>query len=57
MHYLSNIYIKLYVCKKDCSGMTFIFASLIELAMIGFMSRNEGQIIISQFLKRVSIIF
>ncbi|VDN58734.1 unnamed protein product [Dracunculus medinensis] len=34
------------------SGMTFIFASLIELAMVGFMSRNEGQIIISQFLKR-----
>ncbi|VDN34484.1 unnamed protein product [Gongylonema pulchrum] len=25
------------------SGMTFIFASLIELAMIGFMSRYEGR--------------
>ncbi|EJD76102.1 ACC-1 protein, variant [Loa loa] len=25
------------------SGMTFIFASLIELAMVGFMSRHEGQ--------------
>uniref|UniRef100_A0A914RU35 Neurotransmitter-gated ion-channel transmembrane domain-containing protein n=1 Tax=Parascaris equorum TaxID=6256 RepID=A0A914RU35_PAREQ len=28
------------------SGMTFVFASLIELAMIGFMSRNEGRSIV-----------
>lgn len=25
------------------SGMTFIFASLIELAMVGFMNRHEGR--------------
>lgn len=25
------------------SGMTFIFASLIELAIIGFLNRNEGR--------------